>query len=293
MTRPRIAPTTPPRISVKRFTPGLGRKTLEVKNPATAPKIIQKKISINLSILEVMKKVEVSVVIPAYNEEKNIGKSLKSLSQQETDKGFEVVVVDNNSTDGTAKVASGFTGKLNMRVIKELKKGRGAARARGYKEAKGDIIFSTDADTIVAKDWLENGLKYFNDRKVVGITGPWRVNDVAGFAKFFLNHFQEILSVYPAMLIFGHPWLTGFNLAVRRPAYEKCGGFDADLNAYEDIDLTMRLRKFGKIKYAWKMKVVTSGRRYKKGILHGLWDYQKLTIQHFFSKKMVYLEDDR
>ncbi|MBS3073264.1 glycosyltransferase, partial [Candidatus Pacearchaeota archaeon] len=62
-----------------------------------------------------MKKVEVSVVIPAYNEEKNIGKSLKSLSQQETDKGFEVVVVDNNSTDGTAKVAGGFTGKLNLR----------------------------------------------------------------------------------------------------------------------------------------------------------------------------------
>src|SRR3989338_1899751 len=92
---------------------------------------------------------KVSVVIPAFNEEKYIENTLFSLlkSEQKTHLDYEVILVDNNSFDRTAEIAQKFTGRMNLRIIKETRQGRGIARARGFEEAKGAIILSADADT--------------------------------------------------------------------------------------------------------------------------------------------------
>ncbi len=90
----------------------------------------------------------VSVVIPAYNEEKLIGKTLETIKQQ-TYKKLEIIVVDNNSTDNTAKICREY----DVTVIKEERKGVGYARQKGCMAAKGDIIVMSDADIIAPPDW--------------------------------------------------------------------------------------------------------------------------------------------
>jgi len=91
----------------------------------------------------------ISIVIPAYNEEENIRCCLEGLVAQKTDQEFEVIVVDNVSTDKTSGVARTFVDKINLRVVEEHTKGRGAARCRGFSEATGETILSTDADCVV------------------------------------------------------------------------------------------------------------------------------------------------
>jgi len=84
----------------------------------------------------------ISVIIPAANEEKTLPFCLASLKKQ-TFSNFEVIVIDNNSTDKTAAVAQ----KFGAKVVSEKKQGIIYARERGFQEAKGEIIARTDADT--------------------------------------------------------------------------------------------------------------------------------------------------
>ena len=240
-----------------------------------------------------MATLKVSVIIPAYNEENSIAKTLKTLAKQDYPEEFEVIIVDNGSTDGTKQEANKFAKKLHLRVIDEPKKGRGTARATGANEAKGDYLFYTDADAKVPKHWISGVMKYFDDPQVVAVTGPWKVHDVKGFTRFFLNNFQEI-AVLPYTLAAGMHWLTGFHMAIRKDIYKKAGGFDPDLNAHEDIDISERLRKFGKIAYAKDVVVIQSGRRYKKGLIRGLLDYELTGIKFFlFGSKSILLKDRR
>ena len=102
-----------------------------------------------------MKHVFVSVVIPAYNEDMVIDMCLDSFVLQKTKHKFEVIIVDNNSTDNTYNLVKSYENKLNLKVIKEEQKGRGVARNTGFAHATGDIILSTDADAIVPPHWIE------------------------------------------------------------------------------------------------------------------------------------------
>ena len=225
-----------------------------------------------------------SVVIPAFNEEKNIGDTLQSLVNQKYAKKFEVILVDNNSTDGTVKTAKKYSKKLNLRIIKETKQGRGAAKARGANEAKGDILAYLDADSRALPNWLSVIEKSFKDQSVVAVTGPWAVYDLPdGFTKWFLHNFQEI-AMLPVTVYLGHPDLNGMNMALSKSAYKRSGGFDASLNIHDDFDLARRLNKLGKVKYTKKLKVLTSGRRYRRGILAGLLSYHKHTLNFLIGK---------
>lgn len=238
----------------------------------------------------------VSVVIPAYNEEESIAKTLRSLEKQDYDGKWEVIVVDNNSTDKTSAEAKKFSKKLNLRVILEKKKGRGNARATGAKEAKGNFIFYTDADARVPKNWISGMLKYFDNPKVVAVTGPWEIKDLGNsvWVEFLNSYIVQEVAVLPYTLVTGMHWLTGFHMAIRKEAYEKSGGFDPELNAHEDIDISERLRKIGKIAYAKDIVVEQSGRRFKNGILRGLWDYELEGIKYFLlGKKDILLADRR
>ena len=97
----------------------------------------------------------ITVIIPAFNEEKTIEKCLDSLVNQKTKRKFSVIVVDNNSTDKTAEKARTFENKLDLTIIVEKKKGRGAARRTGFQNAIGEVLFSTDADTTHPSNWIE------------------------------------------------------------------------------------------------------------------------------------------
>lgn len=234
----------------------------------------------------------ISIVIPAFNEEDSIGATLETLANQKTSQEFEVILVNNNSTDNTVREAKKFEKKLNLRVIDETKKGRGTARSTGHRYAKGDIIISTDADTKLPSNWLDEITKPFEDPKVVAVTGPWKMFGINRDTSRGMERFQKIAE-WPYRLVFGHYWLTGFNMAVRKTAYEKCGGFNPEINAHEDIDITNRIRKFGKIVYNNNAVAHSSGRRFRKGFWRGLIEYQILGIRYFLLRDQKIILDDK
>jgi glycosyltransferase involved in cell wall biosynthesis len=152
----------------------------------------------------------ISVVIPAHNEEKTIGRCLDAMTRQTTTKPFEVIVVNNASTDDTARIARQYKNKLHLRVIGERQKGRGAARRRGFACAKGSIILSTDADTVVPAGWIHRMAGYFADPTVLAVTGTMRIDDCARLTNMLLNLLQPVAMVC-YRVVFGHYWLSGFN----------------------------------------------------------------------------------
>lgn len=214
----------------------------------------------------------VSVVIPAFNEEKYINKALQSLKKQDYDKPFEIIVVDNGSVDKTCEIAK----KFGAKVVFEPRRGAAYARQAGFSKAKGEIIATTDADTIVPANWLSFFVEKFSQSpKIVAVSGMYQFYDGSPILKILTNLFNFLL-----FLIFR--WYSGANLAVRKDAFLAAGGFNLNLSISEDSDLVMRLKKYGKVARIANFKVKTSARRFnKRGLVVGLADY---ILAHTYKK---------
>ncbi len=235
----------------------------------------------------------ISVVIPAYNEEANIFACLDALTKQTTKREFEVIVVNNNSTDKTATIAKSFQKSLHLRIIDENIKGRGSARFTGFSNAKGNIILSTDADSIVTSEWIESTISFLEHNNCVAVTGLCSITDLHKIRAFLLRIMLPT-SFYIYRLLFGHFWLSGFNFGIYKTIYEKAGGFKKELNTLEDIDLSIRVAKIGNIAYAKKNKVSFSGRRFQNGVLNGYYQYfSAMVLYVLFKKKDVHMSDVR
>ncbi|MBM3231366.1 glycosyltransferase [Candidatus Peregrinibacteria bacterium] len=217
-------------------------------------------------------KPKVSVVIPVLNEEKNIGDCLDALSRQ-TYAPFEVILVDNRSTDHTVETAKKHAGKLALRVIREEQPGRGAARRRGFSEARGEVIFSTDADAVVPEDWISTILHVLEqDTKTVACCSGSRILDCSPRVNATYNIFHPVF-MRTYRIVMGHYLLCGFSFAVRKEAYDNSGGFSAVIDGQEDVDLSRRINKMGRICYIPDCPVIFSGRRFRKGVARGCFDY--------------------
>ena len=238
-----------------------------------------------------MKRPQVSIVIPAYNEERYLAQCLISLASQKTSINYEVIVVDNNSDDLTIEVAQSFKNKLNLRVVREINQGRGAARARGFNEALGMIILSTDADTSLPADWVETLVRPIKG-EIIATTTSCKINDGAKHTNTFFNFYQPTSMVWYKFL-FGYFWLNGFSFGILKSAYERSGGFNPKLQAQEDIDLSLKVAKIGKVKFINK-PVTFSGRRFKQGLIPGLYQYLHSFVRLTLLKKQdVYLSNIR
>ncbi len=201
--------------------------------------------------------IKVSVIVPTYNEEKNILKCMKLLSNQTLPrKEYEIIVVDGGSRDRTVKLARKYANK----VIQQKSTGVGGARNDGVRIAKGGIIATTDADCRVPKDWLKKILKSLKDREyiaVCGSDGPIEKNIKAVLAYFFIKNI-----IYLATF-FGIYCLGGTNSAFRKSNFMRIGGY-RNITHSDDVDLGFRLKKSGKIKYDRSLYVKLSVRRMKK-----------------------------
>lgn len=234
----------------------------------------------------------ISVVIPAYNEEEHIAYCLQSLVNQKTDTLFEVIVVDNASSDHTAEVAEKFKKSLRLQVLSETYKSRGAARAKGFAKAKGDIILSTDADAIVPPDWIERFVLELSksDAAVTGFItwtdGPWWINTIAIVL--------QPVAVCVHRLWIGHNWLIGSNFAIWADIYRKSGGFTRELEGLEDIDLSTKVVRLGRIRVVRNPKITASARRFTGGLRKAAWEYIKATIEYtVLRKSRIALSDVR
>lgn len=197
----------------------------------------------------------VSVIIPAKNEKKNIVKTLKSVfnSDYPAEK-MEVIVVDDGSTDGTYEVVV-----KNFPQVKlfRFEKNRGKVHALNFavKKAKGEVIITLDADTIVSKETIKRLASYFKDPEVGAVSGVYRVRQSVKFSfrnlwRFLLEKFQEIeylgfastrkrQEVMDSVLV-----VPGAIGAFRKKALEEVGYFDPEM-LVEDYDVTIKLHKAG------------------------------------------------
>lgn len=217
---------------------------------------------------------KISVVIPAYNEALMLPLCLQAVTSQDYMGEVEVIVVDNCSTDATAKIARSF----NAKVIKETKRGVVYARIAGFKAAKHEIIASTDADTIVPYDWLIQIEKALRNKKYAGVVGTYTLYNVNTLSKKIVKLLVPVFRTGDRLL---GAHFAGANFAVRKAAYEEIGGFDTKFVTGEDLDLSYRLRKKGyKLKVAYHIKVLTSARRLNEGFWYTFINY---ILKNWFS----------
>ncbi len=204
------------------------------------------------------KKKKISIVIPAYNEENWIEMPLKGLRNQDYEGEYEVIVVDNDSDDGTARIAKNY----GARVIHEPEKGATRALQTGFESAQNPIIAVTDADTEIPSNWLTEINKSFDNPEVIGAYGPAWFHDADGFYHWLARFgFPAFLKINYWL---GKPHFSGFNMAVTKKAFMKVGGFDFSVNDANEVELSQRLKEHGEIRYNENMIVKTSARRLKE-----------------------------
>ena len=122
----------------------------------------------------------ISVIIPMYNGESTIEKCLKALKQQSFNGKFEVIVVDDGSTDNGANLAE----KLGVKVIRQKNKGPASARNNGAKIATGDIIVFTDSDCVPSESWLAEMAEPLKDKGITGVQGAYKTKQKKLIARF-------------------------------------------------------------------------------------------------------------
>jgi glycosyltransferase involved in cell wall biosynthesis len=209
-----------------------------------------------------LKKPFYSVVIPALNEEDYIAETIKSLKNQSYSSSFEIIVVDNNSTDNTAKVAK----KAGAKVICEKNAGVCWARNTGSLASKGDVIISTDADTVYSKNWLANIDKIFSKHpKIVAIAGPCKFNDAPVWGNLYTGFLFWLVNF--GFRTFNKTWYgSGTNIAFKRSAWD---GYDTSLTqGGDELDLLRRLRQKGSVYFYLKNPTFTSSRRLTRGFFY-------------------------
>lgn len=208
------------------------------------------------------KKPVISFIIPAYNEEKYIERTLKSIKNQETKIPYEVIVCDNNSTDKTVKVAKKYADK----VVFEKKQGIVFARNTGFKHSKGEFLVHTDCDTVFPNDFVSRVYKIFKSDKYAAFTcGNYFYEGNSKKAKLIekiICPFHESLQNYYSDK--GCIVLLGWCLCTPRKIFEKVGGFKYKKCVFDDLQFSKDVKKYGNMRYFPDIKVKSSLRRFEK-----------------------------
>jgi glycosyltransferase involved in cell wall biosynthesis len=202
----------------------------------------------------------ISLIIPAYNEEGYLPACLDAVMRNVAEGALEIIVVDNDSSDGTRKVIELYSG---VTYVFEPRKGITRARQRGYLAATGDILAYVDADTHPPAGWIDQIREQFGKRKdLVCLSGPYSFYDLRGISKMVSAGWFVVARV--VSIITGY-MVVGGNFAIRRDVLERMGGFDSSIEFYgEDVDVGKRAKKHGKVLFSRRFVMPTSGRRMKK-----------------------------
>ena len=219
----------------------------------------------------------ISVVVAVRNERQHIKKCLTSLFRQDYD-GYEVIVVDGMSDDGTYELLQELQKDYNFKLLRNEKKNAAAGRNIGIKEARGEAIAFIDGDAVAAEDWLKNIKKAFEESGAAAVGGPDLVPADSGYKE------RVIAYVMTSPLARGgklnpstqHTMMDKkryvehiptCNLCIKKEIFEKVGLFDENFVKGQDLELNFRIRSAGyRIFYSPSIKVV---------------HYRKQHIRHF------------
>lgn len=210
-----------------------------------------------------------SIIIPTYNRSNYLRKCLKAVAKLDTDPTiFEIMVVDNNSTDDTRQVCREFRQShpgLQFRYLNETKQGVSHARNRAIVEACGDILCFLDDDSPPMPQWLNNLLKSFGDERV-GCAGGPSILDFNGqsIPPWLRGDLQSLLSAYglpyktPTQITRWDEFPFACNMAIRRKVFSDTSSLRVDLGRFgrklltgAETELINRISKVG-----WKVMYI-------------------------------------
>ncbi len=212
----------------------------------------------------------VSVIVPVLNAELTIKELLDSLVKVDYDKGrLEVILVDGGSTDKTREII----GMYPVKLVIEPRRGLNVARNTGLRDSQGEIVLFTDSDCVVPKDWVGKMVRNFEDAKV-GCAG----GSASRYKETFLFKYSDE-SIMPVLRIFkkhevldnvkpplGYP--AGCNMAFRRVAIDKVGGFNEDIqHGFDEDELVERICRVG---YKMVLDPEATVKHQHRGSLRGL-----------------------
>jgi glycosyltransferase involved in cell wall biosynthesis len=189
-----------------------------------------------------------SFVVPAYNEELELPATIAAIQNAAKDRHYEIIVVDDASTDDTATIAR----NAGARVISINRRQIAAARDAGARAARGDILFFVDADTQINQKHVTGAIAALEEGCAGGGAQAILGGSVPRWARILLNVFCTIY--------FGLNLGAGAFLFTTRKNFDAVGGFDEKLFIAEEVYFSFALRKCGRFRVL-REPIITSGRK--------------------------------
>lgn len=189
---------------------------------------------------------KVSVVLIALNEEEGILPALVSLTENRKTFPFEILLVDNGSTDRTA----GYAEELGVKVIHEPKKGYAFARQTGLNAASGDYVLTGDADTIYGSKWIDKMTRPLHkNSRIACVYGVHVLVPEEGHGGWGLQFYQIAKWLSQRLKGINRPHLNcgGASMGYRRKEADDAGGYVNDGHRGEDGKLALKLSKLGRV----------------------------------------------
>lgn len=190
-----------------------------------------------------MKTLKISVVMPAFNSEKTIRRAIDSILNQ-TFEDFELIVVNDNSTDGTKDIVKKYIKRnKNVRLINnKTQMGVSGSLNKGFKYSNAQLIARMDADDYSDPRRLELQYETLNKNPKVAVVGAdMKIVNEQGkliFTRKYPTKSKDLKKVMFRYSPFAHPVVL-----MKKDVFEKCGGYDMDLKLCEDVDLWFRIGK--------------------------------------------------
>ncbi|MEM2127198.1 MAG: glycosyltransferase, partial [Candidatus Bathyarchaeia archaeon] len=224
-----------------------------------------------------------SVIIPTFNEERNIEACFRSLRRQRYSR-FEVIVVDSGSHDRTREIARRY-GYRVLEVERRRPHDVGSAKNEGARHAVGDALLFLDADTVAEPNCLSVLEEAYEAPGVIGVS--CRVLPLGGNGtEMWMYQLNNILARF-ANRVGVHEFSYFSCHSYLKAPFEKVGGFNEDLHACEDLDLSLRIRQMGRFIFTSETTLWTSPRRLRNWSYPGyISRYARYLIQYYFDGKI-------
>lgn len=232
--------------------------------------------------------IKYSIIVPAYNAGNTIKGCLSAVVNQSISRDdYEVIVVDDGSTDGTA----GMVKKFPVKYMWQPNRGSASARNHGAREATGKIILFTDSDCIPAYKWMEEMTKPFEKPDVIAVKGAYKTNQRSLIARLAQTEFEERFEMLKRAESID--MVDTYSAAFRRDIFWKAGGFDESFPVAnnEDTDLSYKLSSAG-YKMVFNPEAIVYHLRHPDTLLRYVrqkfWrGYWRMVVYKRFPKKMI------